>query len=78
MKKCDKELTQKQMENVKGGASTVTPVFKDDPGGRRLTTTPHCRHCGKEVKPYGAWYRCAKAGCPECGIDKTAAEVDWK
>ena len=77
MKEYEKELAQQQMENVKGGGSTILPVDPKTPGGR-LTATPHCRNCGEEVKPIGALYRCAKAGCPECGIDKTAAEVDWK
>ena len=54
MKEYVKELAQKQMENVKGGVSTVSPVDENTPGGKRLTTTPHCRDCGKEVKPFGA------------------------
>ena len=77
MKEYDKELTREQMENVNGGGSTIFPIYPDDPD-IRLTTTPYCRDCGKEVKPFGAWYRCHKAGCPECGKNKTAAEVDWK
>ena len=77
MKECDKELTQEQMENVNGGGSTILPLDPKTPG-RRLTSTPHCRECGSEAKPFGAWYRCPKAGCPECGKNKTAVEVDWK
>ena len=78
MNEYEKQLTQEQMENVTGGGPIVSPDYEKNPGGRRLTVTPHCRECGKEVKSVGALFRCAKAGCPECGKDKTAAEVDWK
>ena len=56
------------MENAKGGIQDIYC----------LTVTPHCRECGEEVKSIGALYRCAKGGCRQCGINKTAAEVEWK
>ena len=37
----------------------------------------HCKVCHKEMVCYNAMYRCPTAGCRECGMNKTVAEVDW-
>lgn len=62
MKEHKEELTQKQMENIAGGYTEIA----------------HCRVCRVAMVSFGALFRCPTPRCPECGKNKTAAEVDWK
>ena len=69
------EMSQEQMENVKGGEYTAPSI--DKPVPMHLTGSPHCKACRGDMSPYGAYFRCTTAGCKEQGKNKNPGEVDW-
>ena len=82
MEETRKELNERQMEKVTGGAldpyDRVNQRTRIDRTPHCIDRTPHCKECGGEMANVGGMYRCLSAGCEECGKDKNAGEVIWK
>ena len=66
----EKELNGKEMEEIRGGATSDTT--------RNNSDSPRCKACGGIMTTVKSYYVCMNVQCSEFTNKKTKDEVNWR